>query len=108
MAVSMIFIIAMSLIAIIFGYIRDGIFTLAHVFNANFAMGAFFLIAAILRMIIPVWVKPGIMTDHTSIAEIYSDKRREKQGKAAVLLYLGLMVILFTGLIQLFLSFILR
>jgi len=95
---------AMALIAILFGFIRHGFFTLVYVFNSLFLMGLIFLCTAIIFFILPAIVKPGILIDHSSIAERTSEKHREKQEKAFKFLFLGIRTIVISGLIQLFLS----
>ena len=103
-AVSLQFILAASVLAVVYGFFADGVFTLAYVFFACFLTGAAIICVAVIIMILPAGFKPDKLTDHTTVAERYLDKHAKKQKRAFSFLYLGLSVIVITGLLQLLLA----
>jgi len=80
---------------------------LAYVFTANFVVGAAIICLALVTMILPAGFKLDKLTDHTTFAErYYLERHREKQKKAFGFLSLGLLVVVITGLVQLFLAWV--
>jgi len=91
-----------SVLALGYGFLSRRTFTLAYVFNANFLLGAIIIAVAFLRMVLPAGFKPDKLTDHTTFMErYYEDRHVPKQKKAYEYLFLGLLVIVVTGVIQL-------
>ena len=77
-----------------------GRFTLAYVFNANFLAGALIICVALVMMLLPGSLKFDKLTDHTTFSERFIEQRSKRQKKAFEFLYLGLCIIIITGLIQ--------
>jgi hypothetical protein len=100
-------ILAASVFAIVYGFITRGAFTLAYVFNTCLLLGAIITGAALVVMFLPVPLKPGKLIDHTTIGQTYVEQREQKQKKAYEYLFLGILIIVITGLIQLALAVLL-
>jgi len=98
------FLLAASVAALIYGFAVKGVFTPAYIFPACFITGAGVICVALVVMILPSGFKPDRLTDHTTFAERYYEKRREKQKKAYGFLSLGLAITIIAGLLQLLLS----
>ena len=107
--ISLQFVIVTSLLSVIYGFIRRGVFTLAYVFNTNFLVGAAIIFLGLLMMFLPASFKLFFdkLTDHTSFAERYAERHLEKQKKAYEFLFIGISVIIITGIVQLLLSLLL-
>ena len=90
-----------ALLSIGYGYITTKTFTPVYIFKSNFVAGAFIICTAIVMMIFPVFLKFGKLIDHSTFSQFFMEKREQKREKAYEFLYLGIMVIINTGLIQL-------
>ena len=102
------FVLATSVIAVIYGFFARRHFTLAYVFNATFLVGSIIICVALVLMILPIGFKRDKLTDHTTFIErYYMEGYRKKQKKAYEFLFTGLFIIIIAGLVQLFLSFVL-
>jgi len=104
--VAFIFICAAALLSIVYGFIDQGSFTLVYVFKSCFLTGAFIICMAIIRMILPTGLKPDKLTDHSTFLTRSGEKHKEKQQKAFEFLFLGISIIVISGLLQLLLSVI--
>ena len=91
-----------ALISAGYGFFRGAPF--AYVFNVNFLLGAIIICIALVRMFLPVRIKSDKLTDHTTIGQRYAEQHGQKQEKAYEYLFLGISVIIITGLLQLLLS----
>ena len=117
------FILVTAVLSIVYGFFERRGFTLAYVFNTNFVVGAVILSVAVIMMFLP---PRAIFNKWTSrISSFKKDKETNqvapedstgfvmeqhqlKQKKAFEILFLGLSIIVMTGLIQLFLAVIIR
>ena len=109
-----------AVLAIAYGFLRRGFFTLAYVFNASFLAGAVILFIGMLIFLLPAGLvfnrltgkltgfKTDKLTDHSTFMERYAEQHNEKQKRAFEILALGLSVIVITGVIQLALSVMLH
>ena len=95
-----------AVLSIGYGFIAKRRFTLSYIFYANFMLGAIIMSIAVVMMILPARLKLGKLTDHTTLAQRYTEQHAQKQEKAFEFLFLGLSVIIITGLIQLALAFL--
>jgi len=92
----------MAVLSIIYGFITRGSFTLAYVFNANFLLGAIIIaVAVMLRFFSFVFIRFDKLSDHSNFSERVSEQYMEKQQKSNEFLFLGLLITIITGLIQL-------
>jgi len=106
--VSLCSIVIIAIFSIIFGFIAQGGFTLRYVFNANFLTAVIIIVFGIVIMLFPTiltMLKDKLVDSSTYIEKSY-DKREDRQGKARIVLWLGIYNMVFTGLIQLLLSVI--
>ncbi|MCL2592774.1 MAG: hypothetical protein FWD82_05355 [Defluviitaleaceae bacterium] len=99
--ISLIFIAVVSIASVVYGLFTLRELTLEFVFIANFAVGAIILAAAILRIIAPVIVKKDRLTDHSTYAEKHSAIRETKHKKGYEMLFIGLLIIVFTAILEL-------
>ena len=97
-----------SLAALGFGFIARGGFTLAYVFPANFALGAFIICIGLVMTLAAGRIKFDTLTDHSTFAERFFEKYARNKEKAAGFLFLGIAVIIVTGLIQIALAVVIR
>ena len=97
-----------SVLAIGYGAVRWHVLTFIYVFNANFIIGAFIIIIALVLLIMPAMLKPDKLLDHSTYVERISELRRQKREKAYGFILLGIQIIIITGLIQLLLSVLIR
>ncbi|MCL2043547.1 MAG: hypothetical protein FWG89_05345 [Treponema sp.] len=75
------------------------------IFNANFLAGAVILCTALTVMIIPFRLfTPDKLADHSTFAERFLEQRELKRRKAYELLFIGITVIVNTGIVQLALA----
>ena len=88
------------LAGIVFGFIRHGLFTLIYTFVACLLLGVLFIFMGLLVRLLPNFLKVDKLTDHTTFAERFSDKHIEKQKKGNEFLFLGLLIVIISGLIQ--------
>ena len=97
-----------TIIAIILGFVvpTENGFTLAYIFPANFLTGAILICLALVRLILPASFKPDKLTDSSTLIERQFEQRKEKQQKAQVFLFSGILVIVIAGVVQLVLSWV--
>ena len=102
--ISFLLIIIISLAAAVFGFVSGDRGHIQMIFNANFATGAIVIFAALVYMIIPVnLLKSDKLADHSTVERVL-ERREFKRKKAYELLFIGIMVILIAGLVQLALA----
>ena len=100
--ISLQFILITSSAAALYGLITRRGFNLADIFNANFFVGMIIICVGLVVMFMPArFVKTDKLTDHTTFAQRYAELRDQKQEKAYEFIFLGILVIVVTGLIQL-------
>jgi len=101
-------IVTVALLSIVYGFIAHGIFTLRYIFDANFMVGAIITAAGVLVMFSPtaIFISAKNWLEKSSFLETSYDTREYKQQIARMLLWLGMITMLLTGLIQLLLSVI--
>jgi len=103
------FILAAFVAGIIYGFIAEGAFTLAYIFNASFSLGAVIIGIALIIMIVPANFSFDKLTDASTFTErYYIDKHSKKQKKAYGFLFLGLLIIMMSGVLQLILAVLVR
>jgi len=84
---------------IIYGYITRGRLTFIYAFNANFLIGSVLIASGILKLFIPSF-KRDKLTDHSTYIERAGEEREARQEKANELLYIGILNVIITGVIQ--------
>jgi len=106
--ISLLTILAATIIAVILGFLApaENVFSFAYIFPANFLAGAILICISLIRLILPASFKPDKLTDSSTLIERQFDQRKEKQQKARVFLFSGILVIIITGLVQLILSWV--
>ena len=103
---SLMFILIAALLSIVHGFFSDNEWVFSNVFTWNFLLGGFFIVVGFVKLVIPVRIKDKLI-DHTTFVERYlGDQHKAKQEKSYTFLYLGLQIIIITGLVQLLLSVI--
>lgn len=95
------------LAGIVFGFIRHGLFTLIYTFAACLLLGVLFIFIGLLVKLMPNFMKLDKLTDHTTFGERLADKHIEKQNKGYSFLFLGLLIVIISGLIQIALGVLL-
>jgi len=106
--ISLCSIVVIAIFSIIYGLIAHGGFTLRYVFNGNFLAAAIIIVFGIVIMLFPTiltMLRDKLVDSSTYVEKSY-DKREDRQGKARIVLWLGIYNMLLTGLIQLLLSVI--
>ena len=106
--ISLCLIFIIAALSIVYGFILHGGFTLRYIFNANFLVGVLLIAAGIVIMFLPntLAIKTKLF-DHSTMVEKSYDSRENRQQKARLILWLGLIHIVLTGSIQLLLSVLL-
>ncbi|MDR2569240.1 MAG: hypothetical protein LBD23_02940 [Oscillospiraceae bacterium] len=106
--VSLGFIIVIATLSIVYGFVAHRLFTLRYIFDANFLSAAILIVIGTILMFLQssLKIKDRKLLDHSTFVERSFDSREEKQQKARLVLWLGIYCMIMTGLIQLFLSFI--
>jgi len=106
--VSFCFIVIIAALSIVYGFIAHRVFTLRYIFSANMAAGALLIGIGVVMMFLPTaWVLRGQkLLDHSNFVEKTRDHREGRQQKARMVLWLGIICTVLTGLIQLLLSFV--
>jgi len=107
-------ILVIAVISVIYGLIVHRRFTLEYVVTANIIVGTVILCVALLLFMLPAGLlhnrltgkltgfKWDKLTDHTTYMERrYAEKHLEKQQKAFEFLFLGLSIVIITGLLEL-------
>ena len=105
--VSLQLIVAISLGAIIYGFIAHRHFTVRYMFPANFLVGAIVIMIGLVVFIVPVRPKAGELIDHSNYAEVMMERREHKRKKAYDIMYLGMFIILIPAILQFLLSLVL-
>lgn len=101
------FIALTSAAALVVGFVRRGSFTPVYIFSANFLVGTIIIAVSLVMMVIPVELKFDKLTDHTTFFErYYIERHGKKQKKAFEFLFLGLLIVSITGLVQLLVSLV--
>jgi len=103
-----------TVVSIIYGFIAHRRFTFEYVFIANIIVGTVVLCVALLMFMLPAGLiynrltgkltgfKWDKLTDHTTYMERrYVEKHQEKQRKAYEFLFLGLSIMIITGMLEL-------
>ena len=90
-----------AVVSIPYGFFEARRFTLEFVFVVNFFIAAIILIAAILLIFFPVFLKRDKLIDHSTIAGRYSEARAKKLKIAHEMLYVGLLYGVFTAVFEL-------
>ena len=89
------------MVMMIYGIIRGSI-DLDLIFNACFLVGAIIIGAALVVLILPSRALFDKLTDHSNIVERTRELRERKRERAISIIFLGIMVIIITGIIQIF------
>jgi len=97
-------ILVMAAISVVYGFIAQGRFTLAYVFRLNFLVGAIIICVALVMKFFSFRFKFDKLTDHSTFNERFMEQHKQTQEKAHTFLFLGLLVIIITGLIQIVLA----
>ena len=102
-ALSLIFI--TSLVSLVYGHITSDGLNLRIMFNANFLVGAI-IIGAAMALVFPLTrlFKFDQLTDHSTLTERHKEMREQKRKKGYEFLFIGILVIVITGLVQLVLT----
>jgi len=101
---ALLFMLAATVAAIIYGLVTRGMFTPVYIFNANFLTGAMIMCAALFRVLLPTRLKPDKLLDYSTFNERFFQERNEKRKKAFEYLILGIFVTVFAGLVQILLA----
>ena len=104
--VSLCSIVIIAVVSIVYGLIKYSSFTLHYIFDANFFAGFILLVAGVVIMFLPsaIFTKDGNLLEQVTLIERSLDNREKKQQIARIILWLGLFIVVLTGLIQLLLS----
>ena len=84
----------------IYGYFAQGSVSLNLIFNTCFFIGALIIMVALIVMFLPSRFLFDKLTDHSNLGERYREQRERKQEKANEFLFLGIWVILISGVLQ--------
>ena len=89
----------------IFGIVSKGGLALLYVFNANFLIGSVVTATGVYMLLFPnrISFRRNKLIDHSTFFEKSSENRAERRKKAVEILYTGILMIFFTGTIQLML-----
>lgn len=102
---SLVLIFVVSVLAVVYGFVTNGALTFAYVFNANFLVGAVIICIGLVMLFLPASSRFDKLTDHTTFVErYYWERYRPRQKKAYRFLFLGILVILVAGIVQLLLT----
>jgi len=106
--VSMCLIVIIAILSIVYDLIVHRSITFRYIFSANFFAGIFVMAAGIVIMFLPsaIFFKDNKSMDRFNYVEHSFDNREKRQQIARIILWLGLYIVVFTGLIQLLLSFV--
>ena len=91
-----------AICGIVFGFLAGEGFTLTHAYNANFLIGAIVVASGIVVLFLPgkQSFKRSKLVDHSTYIERTRDERDVKQKKGYDLLFLGILIIIIAGIIQ--------
>ena len=99
----------LAVLSVFYALYLHGALSAAYVFTANFAGGAFFFLVGFILLLTPTalfLLKKDNLIDHTTYAQRFMEKREEKNGRAYELMYVGILNIVITGVVQLLLSYL--
>ena len=95
-------ILLISFAMLVYGYVTRGEFNIGNIYNANFFIGALIIAVGLVVLFMPARIgKLDKLSDHTTFVERHVEHREQKQEKAHGFILLGILIIVFTGLIQL-------
>ena len=106
--ISLQFIFVTTISAIGYGFFAQGRFTFAYVFSANFLVGTIIILVGLVLTSMPVRLRDSKLIDHTTYGQNYVEIREKKREKALEFIFLGMLNVVLTGIIQLVLSFVLH
>jgi flagellar basal body-associated protein FliL len=108
--VSLIFIVAVAVLSIIYGLIAHGVFTMRYVFEANFLVAILLITGGVVVMFLPssFMLRKDRLVDGSTFIERAFEDRENRQQKARVVLWVGLLNLFFAGMIQLILSIVIQ
>ena len=87
---------------VLYGFITRKGLDLRNIFNANFFIGMLIICVGIVVLFAPARIfKKDKLYDHSTYVQRHVEHREQKQGKAYEFIFLGILVIINTGLIQL-------
>ena len=90
-----------AVIIMTFGLFTRGSVNFDMIFNACFFIGALIICVALVMMFLPYRVIFEKLSDHSNVAERYREQRDQKNLRANEYIFVGIMVIMMTGLAQL-------
>ncbi|MCL2557818.1 MAG: hypothetical protein FWE09_05010 [Treponema sp.] len=93
-----------SAAATIYGFASSGSFTLAYVFNANFLAGSLLTFVGLFFMVSPALPPRDGFSDHSSYNERFAERYFARKKKGRKFLFLGVLVLLISGLAQMALA----
>ncbi|MCL2852448.1 MAG: hypothetical protein FWE20_05365 [Defluviitaleaceae bacterium] len=106
---SAVMIAAVAFLSLFYALYMHGVLSPAYVFTANFYVGVLLTVAGLLTLVMgPVFqfFKRDNLLDHSTFSERYMEEREKARIRSYDLLYLGMLNITLTAVIQLILSFI--
>ena len=99
--ISLQFILATSFLMVLHALIMRRGINLTLIFNANFFIGMLIISVGLVVMLLPArFLKLDKLMDHSTFIQRHVEFREQKQEKAYGFIFLGIMVIVNTGLIQ--------
>jgi hypothetical protein len=100
--VALLFVLGTAVIMIIFGLLTRRSVNFDLIFNACFFVGVLITGIALVIIFMPArLLLSDKLTDHSNIADRYRELRERKREKANEFLFLGITIIMISGLIQL-------
>ena len=94
-----------AVLSIVYGFIVQEGFTLRFMFYACFMVGAIIICISLVLLFLSAFnFKMDELSDHTTLAGRYMEQKEQKRAKAFEFLFMGIMMIVITGLIQLLLA----
>jgi len=101
LVISLKFILATSLLILLYGLVTQRAVDFRLLFNANFFVGASTIFVGIIVLFIPPrFSKLDKLTDHSTFVQRHAEAREQKQKKAYGFILLGILVIVISSLIQ--------
>jgi len=89
-----------AVISVPYGFFMDGQFTLEFVFVVNFFISVIVLIASLVLMFVPVFLKRDKLMDHSTIGARYTEAREKKLNLAHEMLFVGLLYVIYTAIAE--------
>ena len=102
------FVAIVAVLSLVYAFFTRGAVTPAYVFSANFLAGAFIILTGLVVMLTPTFLlmkKSGLL-DHSTYGRRFMEEREKKRIRAYEFMYIGMLNIVITAIIQLILSFI--